>query len=144
MTDRSFTTGFSVDQAPEDVFNSITGLRWWPDIEGTADRVGAKFTHHFMKQHRCDLEVKELIPGERIVWHVLHNYFSFDEANTEWNGTDILFEIGRKENRTHVKFTHVGLVPELECYEPSSNAWRGLIEDDLKSLIETAGAENIV
>src|SRR5207237_5023045 len=42
---------------------------------------------------------------------------------TEWNGTDIVFEISRKRDSTEVRFTHVGLVPAFECYGACSAAW---------------------
>lgn len=39
-----------------------------------------------------------------------------------------------------VRFTHVGLVPEFECYDVCSDAWAGLISTDLPDLITTRAA----
>jgi hypothetical protein len=41
----------------------------------------------------------------------------------EWTGTKITFEIARKGDDTEVSFAHLGLSPELECFESCSSAW---------------------
>ena len=40
-------------------------------------------------------------------------------------------------------FTHVGLAPQVECYDTCSDAWTSLIQGSLKQLIETGRAELI-
>lgn len=136
MTTRSYTTTLKVEQTPGEVFDAINDVRgWWPEIEGLANRVGGIFEHHFEDMHRCELEVKDLIPGKKIVWTVLENQFSFTKDKNEWKGTDIVFEIARKGTKTELKFTHVGLVPEYECYGVCSNAWDSLINENLFGLI---------
>ncbi len=139
MTNRNFTTTFTVDQTPETVFTAINNVRgWWSEeIEGHADKIGETFKHHFKDVHRCDIAVKDLVPGEKVVWTVLDNYFSFTEDKTEWKGTDIVFEIARRGDKTEIKFTHVGLVPEYECYGVCSDGWRTLINGSLCDLITT-------
>jgi hypothetical protein len=46
----------------------------------------------------------------------LDSYPSFIEDKSEWNGTKVTFEITKKGDKTKVRFTHVGLVPDHECY----------------------------
>jgi hypothetical protein len=48
MTNQNFSTTFSVDQAPEEVFKAINNVRgWWSEeIEGTTDKLRAEFTYH--------------------------------------------------------------------------------------------------
>ena len=62
---------------------------------------------------------------------------NFVKDKTEWNGTDIVFEIARKGDKTEVRFTHVGLVPTFECYDGCSGAWGFYINDSLRNLITT-------
>jgi hypothetical protein len=69
---------------------------------------------------------------------VLDSYLSFPEDKTEWNGTKVVFEIAREGNKTEVRFTHEGLVPDYQCFDKCSSAWGFYINDSLKSLI-TAG-----
>ena len=34
----------------------------------------------------------------------------------EWNNTEVVFEISSESNKTKIHFTHIGLVPGVECY----------------------------
>jgi hypothetical protein len=68
---------------------------------------------------------------------VLDSYLSFPEDKTEWNGTKVIFEIARKGDKTEVRFTHEGLVPDYQCFDKCSSAWGFYINDSLKSLITT-------
>jgi hypothetical protein len=57
------------------------------------------------------------------------------QDKTEWKGTDIVFEIGKSGDKTELRFTHVGLVPDFECYGECSDPWRFYINGSLRSLI---------
>lgn len=135
---QSFTTTFSVDQAPEDVFAAINNVPgWWNEIDGTADILGAEFIYEVADVHRCRIRVTELVPGERVVWLVVENHFNFTRDETEWTGTEVRFEISREGGRTQLRFEHAGLIPAYECFDVCSNAWVGYITGSLRSLIET-------
>lgn len=146
MTDRSYTTRFTVDQTPAQAYAAINDVRgWWSQsIEGKTDRVGEKFKYHYEDLHRCEIQVREQIPGRRVAWHVLDNFFSFTEDRTEWKGTDIVFEIAGKGEQTEIIFTHQGLVPEYECYDACSDGWGTYIKGSLRDLIATGkGQPNV-
>jgi Activator of Hsp90 ATPase homolog 1-like protein len=139
MNNQEFTTTFSVDQTPEQVFRAINHVRgWWSEeIEGRNDKVGNEFTFHYQDVHRCKIKVTELIAGKEVVWRVLDNYFNFTKDNSEWQGTEIRFEISRTGNKTEVRFAHLGLVPAYECYDICSRAWNSYITGSLRCLITT-------
>ena len=46
-------------------------------------------------------------------------------------------EISEKAGKTEVRFIHVGLLPQIECYGSGSNAWGVLINGNLRKLIAT-------
>ena len=143
--DRNYTASFVVDQTPEEVFDAINNPRgWWSeDVEGHTGRLGAVWFYHYQSVHRCTLKVTESVPAKRIVWHVLDNYFDFIDDQTEWIGTDVVFDIAKKGDKTELRFTHVGLVPTDECYSVCSDAWGGYIKQSLHDLISTGtGAPN--
>jgi hypothetical protein len=48
-----------------------------------------------------------------------------------------MFEISEKGDETEVRFTHVGLVPAIECYDNCSNAWGFYINGSLRTFITT-------
>jgi hypothetical protein len=135
--DQSYTVTISVEQTPEQVFDAINNVRgWWSEeIEGRTDRLGDEWTHHYQDVHRCKIKITELVPGKKVVWLVLDNYFNFTKDKTEWKGTEIIFEISKKGKKTEVRFTHEGLVPDYECFDVCSDAWGGYIKGSLKSLI---------
>lgn len=139
MNEKNFTTSFSVTQSPEEVFAAINNVRgWWSQaIEGRTDKLGAEFTYHYQDVHRATFRITEFVPGRRVVWHVLDNFFNFIKDKNEWIGTDVVFDIARKGETTEVRFTHVGLVPAYECYDVCSNAWGSYITVSLRDLITT-------
>lgn len=139
MTDPSFTTTFLVDQTPKEAFDAFTNVRgWWSEeIEGGTDTLGDEFTYHHKDIHRCKMKLIEVVRGERVVWLVLDNYFAFTKDKSEWKGTRVVFEVSRKAGKTEVRFTHLGLVPDYECFDVCSNAWGTYINGSLRSLIAT-------
>jgi predicted dinucleotide-binding enzyme len=143
MNDQNFTTGFTVDRTPEEVFAAINNVRgWWTgEIEGSTDKPGAEFTYRYKDFHYSKQKITELIPGKKVVWRVVEASLNFVEDRTEWNGSEITFHISKQGDKTEVRFTHVGLVPEHECYNACSNAWGSYINGSLRSLITTGKGE---
>jgi len=139
MANRNYTATFTVDQDPDHVFAAVNNPRgWWSEeIEGPTDQVGKTFKYHFQELHRCEVRVDELIPGKKVAWTFIDSIFSFTEDAAEWKGTRIVFDIARKGDKTEVTFTHIGLVPEFECYNACRDGWRNYINGSLKDLITT-------
>jgi len=149
MTTKDFTTTLLVDQTPAAAFNAINYVRgWWSEeIEGETN----EFKYHFEDIHRCQIKLIEVIPDKKVVWLVMDNYFKsgiFDDPShplsgddgfdkTEWIDTTIVFEISEKDDKTQIRFTHLGLVPEYECFDVCSNGWNHYIRESLLSLIVT-------
>ena len=143
MKSQDLTFSYTVDQTPDQVFAAINDVRgWWSRAAlGHTAELGSVFYHHYQDVHRCTLMITESVPGKRVVWHVLHNDFNFIQDKAEWNGTDVIFEIAREGDKTEVRFTHVGLVPDYECYDVCSTAWGKYINGSLRKLITTGQGE---
>lgn len=139
MSEPHFSTTFTVDQMPEEAFAAINHVRgWWSEaIEGDTDRLGGEFTFRHRDVHQSRHLITEFIPNRKVVWLVLDAHLSFVKNTSEWKGTKTLFEIARKGAQTEVRFTHVGLGPEAECFEACSGAWRFYINTSLRNLITT-------
>jgi len=139
MNDQNYSISFTTNHSAEEVFAAINNVRgWWSEeIKGPTDKLGAQFTYHHENVHRCKMKITEFVPGEKVVWLVLDNYFNFTEDKTEWTGTKIIFEVSNKDAKTQLRFTHEGLVPEYECFKVCSNAWGSYINGSLQSLITT-------
>jgi hypothetical protein len=145
MNQDSFTTVFTVDRSPDEAFTAINDVRgWWSgDIEGDTANLGAEFTYRYQDIHYSKQQITESVSGQKVVWHVLDASLSFVEDKTEWTGTDIVFEIVKKGDQTEVRFTHVGLGPDAECFDSCSSAWGSIINTSLRDLIETGAGDPI-
>lgn len=139
MSNHNFTTTIVVDQTPKEAFDAINNVRgWWSaEIEGGTERLNDEFSYHAQDIHRCKIRIVEVVPEERVVWLILENYFNFTKDQSEWVGNKISFEISVKDNKTEIKFTHWGLVPDYECYQICFDAWSNYINNSLYQLITT-------
>jgi uncharacterized protein YndB with AHSA1/START domain len=141
MNNRDFTLTLSLDQSPEEVFAAVTNVRgWWSQaLEGRSAEVGDEFTYRHKDVHRSVHRVTEAVPGQRIVWRTVDADLPHAKEPSEWIGTEVRFEITarRQGGKTELRFTHVGLVPELDCFEACSTGWGFYIGDSLRRLITT-------
>jgi hypothetical protein len=139
MKTKDYTTSLTVDQSPEEVFDAINNVRgWWSEeIEGDTDRLDSEFRFHHKDLHRSTQKITGFVPGKKVVWRVVDGQINFVKDKAEWDGSDIVFEIARKGDKTELRFTHVGLVPTIECYGGCSGAWGFYVNGSLQSLIAT-------
>ena len=139
MDTKDFTTAILVETTAQAAFDAVNDVRgWWSEeIDGCTDKLNEVFNYHYEDVHRCKIKVTELIPGKKVVWDVLENYFKFTEDHTEWTGTKVIFDITEKGNQAEIRMTHVGLVPEYECYNICNGAWTNYIQNSLRSLVTT-------
>ncbi len=138
-TDRSYSTSYAVEQSPEEVFAAIVDVRaWWiGEIEGRADEVGAEFTYRHPPQHYSRQRVVALEPGRRVVWRVTDSHLSFISEPSEWTGSEIVFDIAPVAGGSELRFAHIGLVPDVECFDACSTAWLHYVNGSLRSRITT-------
>jgi len=139
MRGKDYSISILVNQTPRQVYDAVNNVRgWWSgEITGTTDRLGSQWSYRYQDLHRSTQKITEMVPGKRVVWHVVDSYLGFVKDPNEWNGTDIVFEIAKRGDKTELRFTHVGLAPAVECYDNCSDAWRFYIRDSLRKLITT-------
>jgi len=141
MNDQSFTTTLSVGATPDQAFEAINDVRgWWSqDVDGRTDTVGAEFAYRGnldgRNVHRAQIRVTELVPGERVEWHVLDNWMAFIDDQSEWTDTRIVFEISPTAGGSEIRFSHLGLTTAYECYDACFSAWTFFLQDSLRALI---------
>jgi hypothetical protein len=139
MNNQDFTTAFLVDQTPKEAFDAINNVEgWWTEnLEGNSQKLNDEFSVRFWDVHYSKQKLIEVVPGEKVVWLITDSKLNFIKDQSEWTGAKISFDITKQGNQTQVRFTQLGLVPEVECYGACSNAWSGYINDSLRSLITT-------
>lgn len=134
-----YTRTFTVSQSRDEAFAAIQDPRaWWgASIQGPAANRGDVFRYEVPGVHRSTQTLTEVVPGERMVWHVTDSWLLFVQDSAEWDGTDVVFTLSEQDGRTVVTFTHVGISPGVECYDICADAWSGFVTGSLKNLIET-------
>ena len=139
MTQKNFTSSFTVSQSPEQVFTAINNVRaWWSQgLKGESDKSGGEFIYQHKQIHLSTQKVTELVPNKRVAWRVSKSKLTFVDKQDEWDGTDIAFDISPSGNKTKVTMTHIGLTPQIECFENCSGGWNFYFGDSLRKLIET-------
>ena len=139
MNTKDFSTTLLVDKTPEQAFNAINNVRgWWSEnIEGATDKIDDVFIYRYKDIHYSRIKVTDLVPGQKVEWLVLDNYFKFTKDESEWIGTKVNIDIFRKGDQTEIRFAHEGLVPQYECYEVCREAWTNYVQDSLRNLILT-------
>lgn len=139
MLDKNYHVSISANISAEEAIRKISDVSaWWStDLSGSAKKVNDEFTVRFGETyvtHRV-----EEISGNKIVWLVTDCYKHWLKGNKqEWTGTKMVWEIAQDKTAIKVDFTHVGLVPGIECYEGCEEGWNFYIKVSLLKLL-TAG-----
>lgn len=145
MKGEDYHTSIAVDATAHEAFKSINSVsKWWTEnLEGSSEQLNDEFTVRFGDIHFSKQKLVEVIPDKKVVWLVTDSKLNFLKNKHEWTNTKILFEIAENDGKTQINFTHVGLVPEVECYNSCTNAWGQYINGSLfKLLAEGKGTPN--
>ena len=137
METSDYTVTLLVDKTPEQVFNAINNVPiWWTgDLEGSSQKLGDEFTVHFGEIHVSTQKLIEIIPNKKVVWLVTESNLNFIKDRQEWNNTKVCFEISKQDDKTRLKFTHIGLVPQIECFKDCSMGWDDFIKGSVFKLL---------
>jgi len=138
VENRNFTTTVEVPKPAKEVFDGIKEVsKWWSrDFEGKSSNLNDEFIIHHPHQHYSKQKLVEVDPGRKIVWLVVDSVLYWLKDKHEWTNTKMIFEITEKGNKTSLKYTHEGLVPEKECYTRCAQGWTMVIREKLVQFIE--------
>jgi uncharacterized protein YndB with AHSA1/START domain len=125
MTD-DFTAVLTLAASPETVaalFTSADGVsRWWGPTEGSGE-VGGTLVTSFGSYGVNAMRVVEVSPT-RVVWEsVAPDQVTGTTHQQEWLGTTVEFDIAASAGGTELRFRHVGLTPQLECWDTCNSGW---------------------
>ena len=136
MDNINYNATITVNKTLEEAFICINNVsKWWKeDLEGNSENLNDVFTNRngeVFVTHK----IIEFVPNKKVVWLVTDCNLPFLKNKSEWKNTKMSFEISSIDNKTQISFTHVGLVPELECYNMCVPGWDKYIKESLFNLI---------
>lgn len=125
MNQQNYECSIAADFTPKAAFDGINRVKeWWVrDVEGSTEKLNDLFTVRFTGGTFVTFKVIESSPEKKIAWNVTDCYLPWLKDKTEWTGTTVVFDISLSGNETKVSFTHVGLVPEVECFDGCVAGW---------------------
>ncbi len=145
MEHADYTASITVNADANTAQQAISKVaEWWTaGYTGHAEKVNDVFTVTFGETF-VNFKVTEVVPGKKIVWKVTDCYLHWQADKKEWNNTEIVWEIVPDGNSTTISMTHVGLVPEVECFENCREGWDFYIRESLfKLLTEGKGVPDL-
>jgi len=137
MENQNYNATFTVSQSANKVFESInTVTKWWTEnLEGSSEKLNDEFKLLWGGDNFVSIKIIESVPFNKIVWHVTDCYLEWLKDKHEWTNTKMSFEISTIDNSTQLHFTHIGLVPEVECYNDCVKGWDQYVKGSLLKLI---------
>ena len=137
MTSKNYHRTITVNTSAEEAMKKISQVNlWWKkDFSGSAEKLNDKFTVPFGETSFVDFVVSQMITNKKVIWSVADCYLPWFNNKKEWNNTEAVFELSEENGKTKIDFTHIGLVPEVECYDVCEKGWDGHITESLVKFI---------
>ena len=137
MKNLDYHSSIAANVTPKEAFAGIANVGgWWAkNFKGSALKKGDTFTVEFGKTN-VNFEITEAIPEKKSVWKVTDCYLDWLNDKKEWKGTEVVWEIASKGAETQIDMTHVGLTPDVECYNDCFAGWNGHINGSLNNLLK--------
>lgn len=136
MKKPDYKTSISVNTPVEEAFERITQVsEWWTkNFEGSSKKLNDVFTVRFGETF-VTAKLTEVVKNKKILWHITDCNLHWIENKKEWKDTEVSFEISKNKNSTQIDFTHIGLKPDIECYNDCTTGWNQYVHESLLKLI---------
>jgi hypothetical protein len=136
MKKQDYTATILVKATANKAFQSINQVTaWWTEnIEGSTEKLNDVFIIHFGEAF-VTMKIVESIPGKKVLWNITDCYLHWLVDKNEWKNTQVVFEILAEADSTKIQFTHIGLEPQVECYDSCVKGWDLYLKDSLAKLI---------
>ena len=142
ITQTDYHVSIVVPGSTQTASDSISRVSDWWTVNATGDTIneGGVFLVPFGETF-ARFKIVENIPGKKIRWHILDCNLHWLKNKKEWKDTEILWEISPIGDSTRIDMTHIGLVPEIECFEDCNKGWNHYIRVSLYKLLTEGRGE---
>ncbi len=136
MNTKNFQKTITVNASATEAMKKIAQVNlWWAkNLKGKAEKLNDDFAVHFGDTF-VKFQISELVPNKKVVWKVTDCNLHWINNKKEWNNTEVAFELSGNGSATQIVFTHIGLVPGVECYNDCEAGWNGHITNSLVKFI---------
>lgn len=122
-------------------FNSVSKEinKWWGKTDNSTSKIGDEFSI-FFGETEWRFRVKEYLPFEKITWHCIranHAHGKMADIKEEWLNSEVNWNFIDNHGKTKISFVHIGLVPELNCFDVCKSGWDYFISTSLKNYLDT-------
>lgn len=137
MKNKNYHRTIMVNTSAKEAMKKISQINlWWrKDFSGTAEKLNDVFTVPFGEPSFVDFVISEFVPNKKVAWKVTDCYLPWFNNKKEWNNTEVVFELSEENGKTKIDFTHIGLVPQIECYTICEKGWDGHVTESLLKFI---------
>ncbi len=137
LTEQSYHSSIVVNESAMEAYDKISRVNeWWAEnFEGSAKNLGDVFKI-WWGETTVTFKITEAIPGKKVIWLVTDCNLPWLKDIKEWNDTEVVFEISEENGVTKINMTHIGLTPEVECFENCQAGWNHYIQKSLFEFME--------
>lgn len=137
LTEQSYHSSIVVNESAMEAYDKISRVNeWWAaNFEGSAKNSGDVFKI-WWGETTVTFKITEAIPGKKVIWLVTDCNLPWLKDIKEWKDTEVVFEISEENGVTKINMTHVGLTPEVECFENCQAGWNHYIQKSLFKFME--------
>jgi len=116
---------FTIKASAETIFEAIAtpeGLNnWWTKKAAGTPKVGNIYQFYFTPEYDWRAKVVEVIPNKMIDWEMI-------EADEDWTGTHIRFELENRGDHFAIHFENTGWKSANEHFRRSNYCWAILFQ----------------
>ena len=125
-----------IKATPDRLYDAITtqkGLAgWWTPQAEAEPTVGALNEFHFLETTLV-FRVDKLEPARHVAW-------SGVQVPSDWEGTQVLFDITPEGDTVNLRFSHIGFTTTLNTFGVTSYSWAQYLRS-IKLLLEVGEGE---
>ncbi|AWF79462.1 hypothetical protein BTJ40_00695 [Microbulbifer sp. A4B17] len=135
-----YTTSFLSPVTQEEAYRAVAEKmsQWWTPTSGPFLAVGDTAKTGFGGQSYWVFRAKALVPQKLIELECIESFMVSEQVDDpkEWEGSTLRFEFASEPGGTRLTFTHIGLSPEMKCWDMCKSGWDYYLPGSLQEYLK--------